>query len=93
MGGLSLGAIIGIAVGGAAVVAIAVIIAVVLVCRRRQAALGVASKSEREMLSPPKAKNPSLSRTTSPTQTVASPRRGKSAVQQNILEQAVNDLV
>ena len=71
------------------------LIALVVVClyRRRRQALNVATKAEREFLSPPKPKNPSLSRTTSPAQTVASPRRGRSAVQQNILEQAVNDLV
>ena len=92
-GGLSLGLIVGVAVGAAVLLAAAIVVATVAVRRRRQAALGAVAKSERELLSPPKPKNPSLSRTTSPTQTVASPRRGRSVVQQSILEQAVNDLV
>ncbi len=92
-GGLSLPLVVGISVGAAVLLAAVAVVAGLVVRRRRQAALGVVAKSERELLSPPKPKNVSLSRATSPTQTVASPRRGRSAVQQNILEQAVNDLV
>ena len=91
--GLSLPVFIAIITASGVALVVLVTLAVVFCYRRRKQALDVASKAEKEFLSPPKPKNPSLSRTASPTQTVASPRRGKSAVQQKILEQAVNDLV